>query len=152
MIAVVVDTGVLISAIGWRGPAHRCLALVARHLVYGENIVSCGPTYDSFKVEGQKIRVAFKNIGSGLCLGSPPADAPGNSAAPLTALTGFEIAGADMKWFPAEAVINGASVLISSAQVAAPVAVRYAWADNPSCNLYNKEGLPAAPFRTSDLK
>lgn len=126
------------------------LALVARHVVYGENIVYTGPTFDSLKVEGRKIRLAFKNVGGGLVMGVPPWTPDGKPVPPPAALTGFEIAGQDRKWISAEAVIDGASVVVSGPQVASPVAVRYGWANNPSCNLYNKEGLPASPFRTDD--
>lgn len=121
------------------------LALVARHVAYGQDIVYTGPGYDSMKVEGGKVRVSFKNTGSGLIIGSSPI---ARDPTPPTRLTGFELAGADRKWIAADAVIDGQTVVVSSDQVTAPVAVRYAWADNPTCNLYNKAGLPAAPFRS----
>jgi sialate O-acetylesterase len=66
------------------------------------------------------------------------------------ALKGFAIAGSDKKFVWAEAKIVDETVVVTSAQVKAPAAVRYAWADNPVCNLYNKAGLPACPFRTDD--
>ena len=69
---------------------------------------------------------------------------------PKDKLIGFFVAGEDRKWVGAEAKIEGDSVVVSSAQVAKPVAVRYGWANSPRCNLYNKEGLPASPFRTDD--
>jgi len=65
-------------------------------------------------------------------------------------LTGFAIAGSDKKWYWAKVQIQGDHVVVSSDQVPSPVAVRYGWADNPPCNLYNKEKLPASPFRTDD--
>ena len=65
-------------------------------------------------------------------------------------LKGFAVAGEDKKWHWAEAAIDGETVVVSSAEVKKPVAVRYAWANNPDCNLYNKEDLPASPFRTDD--
>ena len=65
-----------------------------------------------------------------------------------TELKGFAIAGADKKWFWAKAVVDGATVVVSSDHVSSPVAVRYGWAQCPPCNLYNKEGLPASPFAT----
>ena len=81
--------------------------------------------------------LSFTNVGSGL------ATKDGR------ALKYFEIAGADKKFFRAEAVIVGNQVVVSAKEVISPVAVRYAWADNPEgCNLINKEGLPASPFRT----
>ena len=65
-------------------------------------------------------------------------------------LEGFVIAGADKQFVPAEAYIDGNNVVVHSPQVKTPVSVRYAWADNPSCTLYNQAGLPASPFRTDD--
>ena len=65
-------------------------------------------------------------------------------------LRGFAISGADQKWFWAKARIEGDQVVVSSPEVKSPVAVRYAWAENPDCNLYNGAGLPASPFRTDD--
>ena len=64
------------------------------------------------------------------------------------ALRGFEIAGANKQFVPAEARIDGGTVVVSAASVAEPAFVRYAWSDNPDCNLYNAEGLPASPFRS----
>jgi sialate O-acetylesterase len=66
------------------------------------------------------------------------------------ALKGFSIAGADRKFHWADARIDGETILVSSPDVTQPAAVRYAWADSPECNLFNKEGLPASPFRTDD--
>ena len=65
-------------------------------------------------------------------------------------LQGFAIAGADHKFHWAEARIEGGAVIVSSREVPDPVAVRYAWANSPQCNLFNKDGLPASPFRTDD--
>ena len=112
------------------------LALAARAIAYGESIVYSGPMYDSMKVEGGKIRLSFKHVGGGLV-----AEGGGK-------LTGFAIAGADKKFVWADATIDGKNIVVASKNVAEPVAVRYAWADNPQCNLYNKEELPASPFRT----
>jgi sialate O-acetylesterase len=127
------------------------LSLAARHVAYGEDLVFSGPTYDSMKVEGDKIRISFKNIGSGLTIAAAPStqrDVP--QADPATELKGFSIAGADHKFVWAHAVIDGDTVVVSSPDVHDPVAVRYAWANNPGCNLYNKDKLPASPFRTDD--
>jgi sialate O-acetylesterase len=126
------------------------LSLVARHLVYGEDIVYTGPTYDSMKVEGNKVLITFKNTGGGLAIGTPPWTPSGKIPPVASELKGFAIAGADKKWIWAQARINGDQVVVSSDQAPNPVAVRYGWADNPPCNLYNKEKLPAAPFRTDD--
>jgi sialate O-acetylesterase len=111
------------------------LALWALAKTYGKNIVYSGPIYKSMKVDGNKIVLAFDDVGGGLV-------AKGDS------LKGFAIAGADKKFVWADAKIEGNTVVVSSDKVDVPVAVRYAWAINPVCNLYNKEGLPATPFRT----
>lgn len=116
------------------------LACSALSKVYGlTDVVASGPLFKSFQIEGSQIRVAFDSdsIGGGL-------EARGG------ALKAFAIAGADRKWVWADARIDGDTVVVSSPQVAAPVAVRYGWADNPPCNLYNKAGIPASPFRTDD--
>ena len=126
------------------------LALAARHVAYGQDLVYSGPTYDSMKVEGNSIRISFKNIGGGLTLGVPPWTANGKPVTPPNELTGFGIAGADKKWIWAKSEIDGNTVVVFSDAVPNPVAVRYGWDNNPDCNLYNKEGLPASPFRTDD--
>jgi sialate O-acetylesterase len=114
------------------------LALAAEPLAYGEaNVVSSGPLYQTAKIEGHNIVIAFSHTGSGLV-------AKGN-----TGLKQFAIAGADKKFIWANASIEGDKVIVSSDDVPDPLYVRYAWADNPQgANLYNKEGLPASPFRT----
>jgi sialate O-acetylesterase len=124
------------------------LSLVARHVVYGENLVFTGPTYDSMKIEGNKARIAFKNTGSGLTIGVPPWTVSGKIPPLADEVKGFAIAGVDRKWSWAKASIEGNDVVVWRDQVPHPVAVRYGWANNPPCNLYNKERLPAAPFRT----
>jgi len=135
---------------------HR-LALAAEHVAYGDQgIVYSGPTYKSSTVEGNKIRIQLDNIGGGLTIGRAPdtyyaAEKLPVPQAPDAALQGFAIAGADHKYVWANASIDGNSLVVSSDAVPSPVTVRYAWADNPACNLYNKEGLPAAPFRTDDV-
>ncbi len=126
---------------------HR-LALAARHLVYGEKIVYSGPIYDSMKVEGKSIRLTFKNTGGGLVMGAPPWAPDGLAAPPATELKGFAIAGATNEWVWARATIDHDTVVVSADGLADPKAVRYGWANNPACDLYNKEGLPASPFRT----
>jgi sialate O-acetylesterase len=127
------------------------LALAARHVAYGEDIVYSGPVYDSLKVEGDKAVVKFKQVGGGLTISAPPATRPSEEPKAGSELKGFAIAGADKKFVWADAKIEGDTVVVSSPEVKEPVAVRYAWADNPECNLYNKEGLPASPFRTDDF-
>jgi sialate O-acetylesterase len=135
---------------------HR-LALAAQHVAYGQPGVYSGPIYKSSTVEGNKIRVVFDNIGSGLTTGIAPEHFYACQKTPLTPpavapdMDGFAIAGADQKFVWAKAQIDGNAVVVSADSVPAPVAVRYAWADNPACNLYNKEGLPASPFRTDNF-
>jgi len=114
------------------------LALAAQKLAYGEkNLVSSGPLYQSAKVAGDKIIISFTNTGSGLV------------AIDGEELSRFAIAGEDKKFVWAKAKIEGDKVVVWSDEVPQPKYVRYAWADNPfGANLYNKEGLPASPFRT----
>jgi sialate O-acetylesterase len=114
------------------------LALNALSIAYGQNNVPAGPLYRSMTVEGNKIRLQFHNVSGGLV-------AKGEK------LSGFAICGADKKFLWATAQIDGDSILVSAEEVKEPIAVRYAWADNPACNLANKEGLPASPFRTDDF-
>jgi sialate O-acetylesterase len=125
------------------------LVLAARHLVYGEkDLVYSGPLYDTMTIEGNKIRLIFKNRGSGLTLGVPPWTPTGVAPPQPVELTGFGIAGTDQKFVWAKAVIDGDTIVVSSDQVPAPVAVRYDWSNDPNGDLYNKENLPAFPFRT----
>ncbi len=113
------------------------LALAAFKTAYHENVVSSGPLYQSAAVDGNKIVVRFTNAGSGLM--TSDGEAPGE----------FAVAGVDKQFVWANARIEGGNVVVWSDDVAAPQYVRYAWADNPvNPNLYNKEGLPASPFRT----
>jgi sialate O-acetylesterase len=114
------------------------LALWAMAKTYGRELVYSGPIYKSHDVQGDKIALTFDSIGGGLL------------AKNEEPLKGFAIAGSDKKFVWAKARIDGEKVIVSSPQVTSPVAVRYAWADNPDCNLYNKAGLPASPFRTDD--
>ena len=115
------------------------LAKIAQKIVYKNNIVHSGPIYAGMKIEGSKIRVSFNEIGSGLiCKGNPQE---------------FVIAGEDQKFYWANAIIEGNSIVVSSPKVTKPIAVRYAWSNNPAkANVYNKEGLPASPFRTDKWK
>ncbi len=120
---------------------------------YGQkDLVYSGPLYKDMKVEGGRIRIAFEppSVGSGLMAGTKDGLAPVQPA-PGQPLGSFAIAGADRKWVRATAVIDGRDVVVSSAEVPAPVAVRYAYGQDPAdANLYNTEGLPASPFRTDD--
>jgi sialate O-acetylesterase len=112
------------------------LALWALAHSYGKKVVYSGPIYKSMEKKDNKIVLNFDHVGGGLVAkGGEP-------------LKGFAIAGADHKFVWADAKIEGDQIVVSSEKVADPVAVRYAWADNPVCNLYNKADLPASPFRT----
>jgi sialate O-acetylesterase len=126
------------------------LALAARHVAYGQDIVYSGPVYDKMTVEGNAIRVSFTQIGGGLVLADSPAKFPGWQPTPTDHLVGFVIAGADKKYVLAQAKIDGSTVVVSSPDVPNPIAVRYNWANFGQANLYNKEGLPAMPFRTDN--
>jgi sialate O-acetylesterase len=117
------------------------LARIALSKVYGQKIEFSGPQYESMTIEGGAIRIKFSHLGGGLVAkqGEP--------------LKWFTIAGGDLKFVPAAAIIDGDTVVVRSPDVAAPVAVRYAWVNFPdSCNLFNAAGLPAAQFRTDAPK
>ena len=125
------------------------LALAAEHVAYGKDLVYSGPIYDKIAVTGGTVRVSFTQVGGGLAIGSAPWVSPKAQPIPATSLVGFTIAGEDKMFYPADAKIDGDAVVVSSAQVPAPVVVRYAFIDAEG-NLYNKEGLPAPPFRSDD--
>ncbi len=127
------------------------LALWALAKDYGKkDLVYSGPLYKEMKIEGDKIRILFDHVGSGLTVATKKDYEPIKKD-PQGKLQRFAIAGEDKKWVWANAVIDGATVLCSSPEVPEPVAVRYAFAQNPEgCNLYNNEGLPASPFRTDE--
>lgn len=137
------------------------LARIALTKTYGRATPHSGPTYASMTIEGNSIRLSFDNLAGGLVAGEVPVTyeviTKANKTAPLvrnrphSQLEGFAICGANRKWTWADARIEGATVVVSSEQVSAPIAVRYAWADNPTCNLFNQAGLPATPFRTDDF-
>lgn len=116
-------------------PVGHRLALAARALAYGEKIEYSGPIQSSMKVEGNRAVLSFTHMGDGLI-------------AKDGALRGFMVAGSDGRFFPARAEIKGETVEVSSLEVPVPTAVRYGWAYVPDVNLFNKEGLPASPFRT----
>ena len=116
---------------------HR-LALAARHVAYGESLVYSGPVYRNAEFQGNAARIAFDLQGSKLSVRG------GGEA-----VQGFELAGADRRFHPATAKLEGDAVVVTSDLVAQPVAVRYAWRDNPeNANLTNREKLPASPFRS----
>lgn len=117
-------------------PVGERLALVARGVAYKEPVVYSGPVFDSLSTKGNALVLKFKYAGKGL-------------VAHGSEVKGFEIAGADHRYVWAKAKIAGDTIVLSSPEVQSPALVRYAWADYPTCNLYNVEGLPASPFRAS---
>jgi sialate O-acetylesterase len=119
-------------------PVGQRLALAARSLAYGEKLEYSGPLYSASRIEGNKVILSFTHTGSGLMAKDGP-------------LKGFTIAGADQKFVPAQAEITGETVTVSSPDVALPTAVRYGWSNVPDVNLFNKDGLPASPFRTDNF-
>jgi sialate O-acetylesterase len=120
-----------------KDPVGARLALCALALAYDKKIEYSGPEYSGMEVQGNKVALRFKHVGKGL-------EAKGGP------LTGFTIAGADKKFVNARAVIEGDKVVVSCPEVANPVAVRFGWHNYPVTNLYNRDGLPASPFRTDD--
>lgn len=123
----------------------RRLGLVAREKVYGEKVESCGPVYRSHETKNGAVRVRFDH--GGLAIGQAPWRPKNAAPLPTDKLLGFAICGKDGKWSAAEARIEGGEVLLTHASVAEPVGVAYGWSATPAVNLYNQEGLPAAPFK-----
>ncbi len=113
----------------------RRLARVALSRTYAQKIVASGPVFTKAERDGDGFRVSFAEVNGGLI-------------APLNALVGFELAGEDKVFKPATAKIEKDTVLVSTGDVPAPVAVRYAWRNAPLAGLFNVEGLPAVPFRS----
>jgi len=118
-----------------KDPVGARLALCAQAIAYDEKITYSGPEYSGMKVEDNKVVLSFKHLGKGLIAKGGP-------------LTGFTIAGADKKFVKAEATIQEDKVIVTSPMVQNPVAVRYGWDSFPVVNLWNRNGLPATPFRT----
>ncbi len=114
----------------------RRLALIARHHLYNLPGAWSGPRLISAERDGASLRLRFDSVDGGLVLRDAEAAA------------GFSVAGADQKFHPASARIDGDTVIVSSPEVLEPVAVRYAWTSNPGATLFNGADLPAAPFRT----
>jgi sialate O-acetylesterase len=115
---------------------HR-LALAAKKIAYGHDIIHSGPLYSGMEINGKDIEIAFEYVGNGLMMKGEK-------------LKGFQIAGKDRKFYWADAQIVGGEVFVSSDKVSEPVAVRYNWSINMDGNLFNKNGLPASSFRTDD--
>jgi sialate O-acetylesterase len=121
-----------------KGPVGERLALAARSVAYDEKLVFSGPVFSKMDVDGVNAVLSFDHVGGGL-------EARGDK------LLGFTIAGEDKVFYNAEARIDGDKVVVNHAEVKKPAMVRYGWANYPIVNLYNKEGLPATPFRTDSL-
>jgi sialate O-acetylesterase len=119
-------------------PIGERLALQAEHMAYHEKLIYSGPTFDRLGTNGNSLTISFKNTGSGLVLKNTLQD------------SGFFIAGDDHVFHPADARISGTSIILSSPLIKKPVVVRYAWDSDPNVTLFNKKGLPAAPFRTDN--
>jgi len=119
-------------------PVGERLALAARALAYGEKIEYSGPLFASVRFDGARAVLAFTHVGGGL-------------VAKDGELKGFTIAGADHRFHPARATIVGDTVEVAAADVSAPTAVRYGWANVPEGNLFNRAGLPASPFATDSV-
>lgn len=114
------------------------LALAALKIAYKKETVFSGPIYDSMKIYNGKVHISFSHVGGGLMAQDK-----------FAYLKEFSIAGSDKKFIWAKAYVEGNHIVVYSEKISEPVAVRYAWSGNPSqANLYNKEGLPASPFRT----
>ncbi len=114
----------------------RRLSLAARAIAYHEPIEDSGPLYQTVAVEGSSLRVYFQHTSGGLKVKG-------------SQLTGFEIAGDNGKFVPAEAKVEADTVVVSAPQATRPTTVRYGWSSNPTCNLYNGDGLPASPFTSA---
>lgn len=114
----------------------RRLSAIALNKTYGKKLPCSAPVYDGYQVEGSEIRIHLR------------ADKGVEPILQEQHLSGFIIAGADRKWYVAKARTEGNDIVVSSPKVKVPLAVRYGWADNPSCTLRCKNGLHVAPFRT----
>ncbi len=142
--AVLIESGAVdVHPLDKQTPGHR-LGLLALDKAYSRDVASESPLYESMRIEGNAIRITFSNAKDGLKAQSSPQNGSENS----DEITGFAIRGSDGPWVRATVKIEGSSVHVFSPQVEHPVAVRYGWANNPDCNLYNMAGLPVTPFRT----
>ena len=115
----------------------RRLALIALAQSYGKNVSFSGPVFQDYSIKGSRVDVCFKYANEGFLIKEGK-------------LKGFTIAGPDHVFHPATAVVQGEKIVVSSPQVTVPLAIRYGWADNPDCNLYGINGLPAVLFRTDN--
>lgn len=141
-------------------PVGERLSLIARGTVYGQKVEYYGPVFKEMIVEGNKAVLSFSHASSGLeARNLVPTEREAGKRkhkewrikeGSPAGLTGFTVCGEDKKFHNAKAEIVGDRVVVTCDAVLKPVAVRYGWANHPLCNLYNKEGLPASPFRTDD--
>jgi len=163
--AVLIDTGMTedIHPLNRKDQGER-LGAAALAQTYGVDVPHTGPLFASMAREGNAIRIHFKNAEDGLEARPLPEThilryqartkaitAPLKLPSPGSEVQGFAICGEDRVWKWAQAKIDGKDVIVSSPEVPQPVAVRYAWAGNPTCNLYGRNGFPASPFRTDDF-
>ena len=157
--AEIKNTGMAVTIdVGEEGDIHpknkyevgKRLALWALAKDYGKkDLVYSGPIYKSMKAAGKTVELTFDHVGGGLLAAKKSGAHSIEMPKPVDKLDGFALAGEDQKWHWAEAVIKDNKVIVSSSEVEKPVAVRYAFSMNPvRANLYNREGLPASPFRT----
>ena len=148
--AVTIDIGGGIHPVNKFDVGERLARWALRDLYGKKDLVVSGPLYRELKIEGNKIRLKFDHVGSGLMVGRKKGKAPAEEVKDGKPRP-FAICGDDKQWAWADAVIDGADVMVSSPDVTNPVAVRYAYSCAPTeHNLYNKEGLPAATFRTDE--
>jgi len=149
--AVITDLGDIQSVHPPRKePVGERLALIARALAYHENIEYSGPVVTGVDIEGASARVNLSHAEGLKTIDVHDCTDDGPLMAGAGQLCGFEVAGADHVYRPANALIDGSSVVVTSPEVPAPVAVRYGWADYPIANLVNSAGLPASPFKSDD--
>jgi sialate O-acetylesterase len=146
-------------------PVGERLAVVARAQTYGEKVEYSGPQFRTMKIEGNKAALTFDHAEGGLVAyelvptaerkdpksGDVRAEWRVKNASEGAPLVGFTLAGKDQVFHPAKAEISGNNVIVTSGAVSDPIAVRYGWADHPVCNLFNRAGLPASPFRSDEF-
>jgi len=129
----------------------RRLALLALNKTYGKTDLVCsGPQFKSMEMKGKTLELTFDNVGGGLTAGQHNAQTNAFEALPATDLTWFEVAAkGDTAFMPAKAIIQNGKVIVSCPEVKKPTQVRFCWNETAMPNFFNKEGLPAVPFRAS---
>lgn len=120
-------------------PVGHRLALAARNIVYSQKSPLSGPTFDSIEIKDDKVILSFKHVGEGLEIAKEPE------------LKGFTMAGDEGTFHTAKAIVKDDKIIVTCSKVTKPRSVRYGWADHPDINLWNKDGLPASPFRTDNF-